>query len=134
MLEPRAADIWAMVHRTLRFASFVCCGFVLVSFVLFARDQMAGASANQQNAIVSNKPTTPAVAPSSHHGQPRRFIDGVAHDLTSPFSSIVQSHDQWVTHLIPTFFGLLVYGFGLGFLARYSRGFSGPHRDAVGAQ
>jgi hypothetical protein len=101
----------------------VCCGFLLVSFALFGRDQLAGASANQQNAIATNVPTRPAVAPTGpHHGQPRRFIDGVAHALVSPFSSIVPSHDQWVTRGIPTFFGLLVYGFGLGFLARYSRG------------
>lgn len=103
--------------------SCTCCGLVLLSFGLFARDQLAGASANQQNAIATNVPTTPAVAPSGpHHGQPRRFIDSVAHALVSPFSSIVQSNDQWVVHGIPTFFGLLVYGFGLGFLARYSRG------------
>lgn len=112
-----------MVQRTLVLVSFVCCGLVLLSFTMFARDQLAGASANQQNAIVSNNNTTPAVAPpSTHHGQPRRFIDGAAHALISPFSSIVQSSDAWVNHGIPTFFGLLVYGFGLGFLARYSRG------------
>jgi hypothetical protein len=114
-----------VVHRWLVLISFVCCGFVLLSFGMFARDQLAGASANQQNAIVANTPTNPAVAPTgTHHGQPRRFIDGAAKALTSPFSSIVQSSDQWVSHGVPTFFGLLVYGFGLGFLARYSRGTS----------
>jgi hypothetical protein len=123
MLEPRAADIGGVLHRTLVLVSCVTCGLVLVSFALFGRDQLAGASANQQNAIVTNAPVAPAVAPSGHHhGQPRRFIDGAAHALTSPFSSIVHSSDQWVMHGIPTFFGVLVYGFGLGFLARYSRG------------
>jgi hypothetical protein len=101
----------------------VCSGLVLLSFGMFARDELAGASANQQNAIATNVPTKPAEAPTgTHHGQPRRFIDGAAKALVSPFSSIVQSSDQWVNHGIPTFFGLLVYGFGLGFLARYSRG------------
>jgi hypothetical protein len=105
--------------------SCVCCGLVLVSFGLFARDQLAGASANQQNAIATNSPTTPAVAPSgTHHGQPRAFIDKVAHDLTAPFTSLVHSTNQWVVHGIPTFVGVLLYGFGLGFLARYSRGLS----------
>jgi hypothetical protein len=112
-----------VVHRWLVLISFVCCGLVILSFTMFARDQLAGASANQQNAIVTNAPTTPAVAPSgTHHGQPRRFIDDAAKALVSPFTSIVQSGDQWVSHGIPTVFGLLVYGFGLGFLARYSRG------------
>jgi hypothetical protein len=123
MLKPRPADISAVVHRTLVLVSFACCGLVLLSFTMFARDQIAGASANQQNAIATSTPVTPAVAPpGTHHGQPRRFIDGAAHELISPFSSIVQSNDQWVVHGIPTFFGLLVYGVGLGFLARYSRG------------
>jgi len=112
-----------VIHRSLVLISSICCGLVLVSFGMFARDQLAGASANQQNAIATNTPTRPAVAPSgTPHGQPRRFIDSVAKALISPFSSIVQSSDQWVNHGIPAFFGLLVYGFGLGFLARYSRG------------
>jgi hypothetical protein len=112
-----------VVHRWLVLISVTCCGLVLLSFGMFARDELAGASANQQNAIAANTPTKPAVAPTgTQHGQPRRFIDGAAKDLISPFSSIVQSSDAWVNHGIPTFFGLLVYGFGLGFLARYSRG------------
>ena len=125
MLEPAGADTARVLHRTLVVISFALCGLVLISFGLFARDQLAGASANQQNAIVSSTPTTPAVAPSkTHRGQPRRFIDGAAHALTSPFASIVPSSDQWVSHGIPTVFALLVYGVGLGFLARYSRGMS----------
>jgi hypothetical protein len=105
--------------------SVACCGLVLLSFGMFARDELAGASANQQNAIATNVATKPAVAPTgTHHGQPRRFIDSAAKTLISPFTSIVQSSDQWVSHGIPAFFGLLVYGFGLGFLARYSRGTS----------
>jgi hypothetical protein len=112
-----------VVHRWLVLISVVCSGLVLLSFGMFARDELAGASANQQNAIATNVPTKPAEAPgATHNGQPRRFIDGAAKALISPFSSIVQSGDQWVSHGIPTFFGLLVYGFGLGFLARYSRG------------
>jgi hypothetical protein len=123
MLEALAADIAGVVYRTLVLVSFVCCAFILLSFTMFGRDQLAGASANQQNAIATSTPVTPAVAPMvTHHGQPRRFIDGVAHALTSPFSSVVQSNNAWVVHGVPTFFGLVVYGFLLGFLARYSRG------------
>jgi hypothetical protein len=44
--------------------------------------------------------------------------------LTSPFRSIVQSDSQWVLHGVPTIFALLVYGVGLGYLARFSRGTS----------
>jgi hypothetical protein len=121
MLERPAADIGSVIHRALVLAAFVCCGFVLVSFTLFTVDQLAGASAKQQNAIVSGSAIPP---PAKHQGQPRQFIDGAAHDLISPFSSIVQSNNQWVTRGLPTFFAVLVYGVGLGYLARYSRGMS----------
>jgi hypothetical protein len=110
-----------VVDRALKVAAWICCGFVIASFALFTRDQLVGASAHQQNALVSGSAKGP---PAQHRGKPRKFIDSTAHDLLSPFSSIVQSNDQWVTHGIPTVFGLLVYGAGLGFLARYSRGFS----------
>jgi hypothetical protein len=104
--------------------AFACCGLVLASFVMFARDQLANASVHQQNALASpNARTVPTVP--AHHGQPRRFIDGAAQKLTSPFSSIVQSRSQWVLHAVPALIAILVYGGGLGFLARYSRGMAG---------
>ncbi len=112
-----------MIHRLLVLASVVCCALVVASFGLFARDQVAGASKHQVSELSSGVPVAPASA-SVHHAQPRRFIDGAASTLTSPFRSIVQSDSQWVLHGLPTFFALLVYGVGLGFVARYSRGFS----------
>jgi hypothetical protein len=110
-------------HRVLVLTACLCCGLVSVSFALFARDQLAGASKHQQSELVANQPITPGVTP-IHHGraQPRRFIDGAARALTSPFRSIVRSDNAWVLHAIPTFFALLIYGVGLGYLARYSSG------------
>jgi hypothetical protein len=54
-------------------------------------------------------------------GQPRRFIDGAASELTAPFRAVADSANQWVQHGLGTVFALAVYGVGLGFLARYSR-------------
>ena len=123
ILEANWADPPLVIHRTLVLTAFVCCGLVVASFTLFARDQLAGASAHQQNEIATMSPTTPGVTPVHHSGaQPRRFIDGAAKTLTSPFRSIVPSDSAWVLHGLPTFFALLVYGVGLGFLARYSAG------------
>ena len=119
MLKRTVADTGGVIRRALVVAACACCGLVLCSFVLFARDQLAGASANQQNSLVAGSAKAP---PKQHRGQPRRFIDGAAHDLTSPFESIVQSSDSWVTHGLPTLFAMIVYGGGLGFLARYSSG------------
>jgi hypothetical protein len=112
-----------VIHRGLVLAGLACSALVLGSFAMFARDQIAGASEHQQNQISVGAPHDPGVTPqSTGHGQPRRFIDDAANALTSPFRSLVQSDSQWVLHGVATFVGLLVYGVGLGFLARYSRG------------
>lgn len=103
-------------------AAVGCSLLALVSFGLFARDQLAGASKHQQNELVATVPAATARVKVHRTAQPRRFIDGAAKVLTSPFSSIVQSDSQWALHAVPTALALLVYGFGLGYLARYSRG------------
>ncbi len=113
-----------MVHRVLTFVAWVCCFFVLASFAMFAIDQMAGASKHQQNEIVSSAAVQPIPAESKHHAQPRQFIDDVAHTLISPFSSIVSSDSQWVLRGIPTLVAVIVYGVGLGYAARFTRGLS----------
>ncbi len=125
MLGGAAADTCTVIHRVLVLTAVACCALVSASFVLFARDQIAGASKHQQNEIAASATTTTAPVPVTHsQAQPRRFIDGAWRVLTSPFRSIVQSDSQWVLHGIPTIFALLVYGVGLGYLARYSRGMS----------
>lgn len=112
------------MHRGLTIVAWICCFFVFASFSLFAIDQMAGASKHQQNEITSSAAVAPIPVEAKHHAQPRQFIDDVAHTLTSPFSSIVSSDSQWVLRGIPTIVALLVYGVGIGYLARFSRGWS----------
>ena len=123
MLVAPAADDQSVVHRALVTCAFACCVLVLASFGLFARDQVSGASKHQVAEIASGAPTSPGVTPTaSHHAQPRRFIDGAARALSSPFHSLIQSNSQWVQRGFATICALLVYGLGLGYLARYSRG------------
>ena len=120
MLVASPADRSRVIARLLGTISFVCCALVLASFVLFAHDQIAGASQHQQNELAA---VTPTQAPAAHKvAQPRRFIDAADHDLTSPFKSIVQSQNPWVDHGVPTVLAFVVYGLGLGYLARFSRG------------
>jgi hypothetical protein len=114
-----------VVHRLLVLVAVACCTLVAVSFALFARDQIAGASQHQQHELASSATAVSSAPADSVHqqAQPRRFIDGAARALTAPFRSLVESSSsQWVLHLIPTLIGLLVYGVGLGYLARYSSG------------
>jgi hypothetical protein len=93
---------------------------------MFVRDQVAGAAKVQATAVTGPAPAQGA-APQQpkQQGQPGRFIDGAASKLTSPFNSIIQSGSAWVKRGVPTILALLVYGVGIGYLARYSRGFAG---------
>jgi hypothetical protein len=112
-----------VLESALRLVALVAAAFVLMSFAMFARDQFSGASKHQQAEIASNSPRSPGVAPpSGRPGQPRRFIDDAARKLESPFAHIADSSDRWVRHGIPALLGLGLYGFGLGFAARYARG------------
>jgi len=121
-----------MVGRTLHYISLACCLFVVASFGLFAFGQVSHASARQAASIALPGPRTVPV--SSHPpGQPKRFIDDVAGKLTSPFQSIVASDDAWVTHGIPALFALLLYGGGLGFLARWASGRAGDPSGRAGS-
>ena len=125
MLVASSADTGSVIHRALVLIACVTSALVVISFGLFARDQLAGASQHQVAEINAAQVTTPGVTPQpTHHGQPRQFIDGAASTLTSPFKAIVQSGNQWVIHGIPTLFAVLVYGVGIGFIARYTRGMS----------
>jgi hypothetical protein len=133
MLDSRAADKGHVVHRIIVLTSWVCCALVAISFMLFALHEVSGASAHQVNAInvgpsytatgepvaTSTSAQTPAAPPPA---QPKRFIDGAAKLLTTPFSTIVASDNQWVLHGLPTLFALLAYGLGLGYVARFTRG------------
>jgi hypothetical protein len=121
MLVALQVDTGKVISRTFRLIGFVCCLLVLASFAMFARDQMAGASARQQTALLPGAAASVSTsAPPKPHAQPRRFIDGAAKVLTTPFTAIIRSRNVWVTHGLPALFALIGYGLGLGFLARYS--------------
>jgi hypothetical protein len=96
----------------------VCCALVLASFGLFSISQASGAS-KQQLAALST--TVPAAARAHPPGQPRRFIDGAARFLTTPFRGFLPRSSEWATEIVGTLLALLLYGFGLGYLARWAR-------------
>ncbi len=121
MLAAAPADTRSVIHRALAFLSVLSCAFVLVSFLLFARDQTASASKHQTSELVAGTGVQGSTGSAHKTGQPRRFIDDAAHTLTSPFDSIVRSNNPWVSRGIPTLLALLVYGPGLGFLARVAQ-------------
>ena len=121
----QAADPLRVINRLLTYMSIACCALVVASFGLFARDQMAGASKHQQAELAAGLPASVAGEPASRRAghQPRRFIDGAASALEAPFKSIASTHSEWVAHIVPAILALLLYGLGLGFAARFSRGY-----------
>ncbi len=59
---------------------------------------------------------------SAHESSLHSTIDDVSNRLTSPFSGLTSgSSSEWVVHGVNLLLALLVYGFGLGFLARVIR-------------
>lgn len=114
----------------------VASALVLLGFAFFAVDEMDRGSETQQKALQSeldgqladadlHADVTP-VAPSPReetwrereNSSFREVVDDANDVLLSPFSDLVDSDNGWVNHGIPALLGLLLYGFGLGMLAR----------------
>jgi hypothetical protein len=119
-----------MVASLLRFIAIVVCAFVALGFLMFAIDELNAGSQTQQSKIDQSSDGKNAVvvppAPSPEdealrerqHGKVREGIDDTNDVLLTPFSQLVStSKSNWVTHGVPAVLALLVYGFGLGFLA-----------------
>jgi hypothetical protein len=109
----------------LRLASVVLCLIVIASFVLFVVDQTSSASAHQQavvNSAASGISTAPTKSSAASKGSARKAIDEASETVTSPFSFATDStSSEWLIHGIDLVLSLLVYGFGLAFVARVIR-------------
>jgi hypothetical protein len=114
----------------LRLASLAICLVAIASFGLFVVNQTSSASAHQQEVLNSGAPppapgepaTTPRKTPSSHESSLHRAIDDASDAFTSPFSGVTAgSSSEWVVRGTKLLLVLIVYGFGLGFLARTIR-------------
>ena len=94
---------------------------MIVSFLIFAVDQTRTASGHQREELTGPTQTQ------THHsatqeGSLHKTVDDVANALTSPFSSLVSGiSSEWTLRGTKLLLTLLVYGFGLGFLARVLR-------------
>ena len=113
----------------LRLASVVICLIVIASFAIFALDQVSGASAHQQQELNGGSTRTansgtpqPLGTPSAHESTLHKTLDEASNELTSPFSGVTAgSSSAWAVRGVDLLLALVVYGFGLGFLARVLR-------------
>jgi hypothetical protein len=114
----------------LRLAAIVTSGIVLLGFAAFAAEEMDRGSKSQQNAIADELGTartaivepnpTPEVeeARERRHSTLREAIDDANDVLLAPFSRLIDSNNAWAERGLPALLALLVYGLGLGTLAR----------------
>jgi hypothetical protein len=116
------------VSTVLRLGSRIACVIVVVSFGLFAIDQAGNASAQQQNVVNESAPASiagaakPKSTTKKTEGGLRDAIDEASSTITSPFAGAVTGvHNEWATRGVRMVLALLVYGFGLGYLARVLR-------------
>ncbi len=113
----------------LKLASIVLCLTVLASFALFVVNRTSSASHHQQQelngeTLKSGSEKEVGVAPDSGGGKGslRRRIDELSEAVTSPFAGLTNgSSSQWLIRGVDLLLALVVYGFGLGFLARVIR-------------
>jgi hypothetical protein len=121
--------VLSLIAGLLRLASIVICLIVVASFAIFAVDQTRGASVHQQEEVNGGAaPTTSTGTPgsprtsSAHESTLHKAIDEASSNLTSPFSQITSgSSSEWVVRGVNLLLALIIYGFGLGYLARMIR-------------
>ena len=119
-----------MLEGLLRTAAMVASACLLLSFLLFALDETSTASKRTQDAIAgrsASRTTDPSPqqerARERAHSRPREVVDDVNDVLIAPFSwAEPDGGDRWARRGVPLLVALVVYGFGLGFLARFARG------------
>jgi hypothetical protein len=116
-----SSGVSSSLASLLRLASWIICLIVAVSFLIFVVEQTSSASTHQQQEVSGS--TAPAGTSSpKHESTLHKKIDEASNFFTSPFSAVVSgSTSQWVIHGVETLLALLVYGLGLGYLARVIR-------------
>jgi hypothetical protein len=112
----------------LRVVTIAICLVTSASFALYAINQTSSASAHQQETLASgtvpsaNEPGAQIKTSEPHTTGVRGVIDEVSKTLTSPFdSATASSKSEWAKRGANLGLALVVYGFGLGFLARFIR-------------
>jgi|SRR5215218_3945207 len=119
-----------VIERALRFAAVVCSLLVILGWGWFAVNETRAAS-EQSQAEIAGQTASRTASPDPDQEQDREKVNSKAHEyvddandvLLRPFSAIAQdSSSKWVRRTVPALLALLVYGFGIGILARVAAG------------
>jgi hypothetical protein len=122
-----------VLERPLRLLAIALSLIVAIGFTLFALEDFDRASAATEHRIASSAVASPTPAGERErerrHGDVRELIDDANDVLLSPFAGLTENDkSRWMQRGIPALLGLLVYGFGLGYLARFTTARGGSPR------
>ncbi len=119
-----------MLEGPLRILAVVLSGLVLLGWLLFAINE-TGEASRQTSAEVAGRQAASRPDPSpdqerareASHGSIREYVDDANDVLLSPFADVgAGSESQWIRRTLPAVLAVVVYGLGLGFLARFAQG------------
>lgn len=126
-----------MLERPLRYLAIALSLVIALGFTLFALEDINRASERSEQRITGGyTATNPSPAGERErerrHGQAREAIDDVNDVLLAPFAGITaNTSSRWARRGVPALIGLLVYGFGLGYVARFMTARGGPRPRSV---
>ena len=125
------AYLRAVLARPLHYLAIALSLIIAVGFMLFALEDIDRASARSEQRITGGYTAT-APTPAGERERERRHsgvreaIDDVNDVLLAPFAGVSDdATSRWARRGVPTLLGLLVYGFGLGYVARFMKGHGG---------
>lgn len=99
----------------------IVCLIVVASFIVFAANQTKSASGHQREELGESSSAVHNGKTTSKESSVHKDLDEASAELTSPFSGIVSSSSEWAKRGVSLVLALLIYGFGLGYLARVLR-------------
>jgi hypothetical protein len=122
-----------VLERPLRYLAITLSLIIATGFMLFALEDINRGSKSSQDRIAGYTATSPSPAGERErerrHSQVHEMIDDVNDELLSPFAGISENAtSRWARRGVPALLGLLVYGFGLGYLARFMTARGGSRR------
>lgn len=119
-----------VIERALRFAAIACSLLVVAGWGWFAIDETRAAS-EQSQAEIAGQQAARSASPDPDQEAAREKVNSRVHEwiddandvLLKPFSPLTEdSASTWVRRSVPAVLALIVYGFGLGLLARVAAG------------
>ncbi|HVE67299.1 MAG TPA: hypothetical protein VNB64_01835 [Solirubrobacteraceae bacterium] len=106
-----------MFDRGLRAIAGLASAVIVLSFALFAVEEVRDASERQQSAVVDPGGDAERRRAAGHTAA-REAVDDANDVILKPFAGVTGADNPWARRGIPALLGLLVYGLGLAYLAR----------------